>query len=246
MLPSKSRAHTLSRWSTAIAVLTMAGSVLAQQPGAGGFMAGLLKQKLESAKAAAAANREALRHYSWSQSIKVSVNGELKTTKQMSCRSGPDGKPQCVPADSSQAAPPAHGILGRIKAEKTGEFVEYINQVKALIATYLPPDSEKMQAAHDAGNVSLSRPGMGQAAIVFRNYSLQGDSMTLDLSAQTHKLTALAVNSYLNDPGNAVTLSVQFATLPDGTSYPAHQTVNAPAKGLLLDISNSDYQKVSP
>ncbi len=56
----------------------------------------------------------------------------------------------------------------------------------------------------------------------------------------------MTVNSYLNDPGNAVNLSVQFSTLPDGTSYPAHQTVNAPAKGLLLDITNSDYQKVSP
>lgn len=231
----------------AIAVLGMIGSagVLAQQPG-GGFMAGLIKQKLEAAKQAAAANREALRQYSWSETIKVSLNGELKTTKQMSCRSGADGKPQCTPTDPAQPAPQAHGIIGRIKAEKTEEFADYIRQVKALIATYVPPDSAKMQAAHDAGNVSLSRPGMGQAAIVFRNYSLQGDSMTLDISAQTHKLSAIAVNSYLNDPGNSVSLSVQFSALPDGTSYPAHQTVNAPAKGLLLDITNSDYQKVSP
>ncbi len=50
---------------------------------------------------------------------------------------------------------------GRIKAEKTEEFADYIKQVKALIATYVPPDSAKMQAAHEAGNVSLIAPGDG-------------------------------------------------------------------------------------
>ena len=127
--------------------------------------------------------------------------------------------------------------MGRIKAEKKEEFVDYIKQVKTLIGTYLPLDAAKMQAAHEAGNVSLSRPGTGEAGLVFKSYSLPGDSMTLDFSTETHKLASLAVNSYLGDPSSAVTLAVQFASLPDGTSYPAQETINAAAKGLKLAIS---------
>ncbi len=114
MLPFNSRARKLPGSGTAIAVLGMIGSacLLAQQPGGGGFMANMIKQKLEAAKEAAAANREALRQYSWSETIKVSLNGELKTTKQMSCRNGADGKPQCTPTDSAPPAPPGHGIIG--------------------------------------------------------------------------------------------------------------------------------------
>ena len=136
--------------------------------------------------------------------------------------------------------------MGRIKAEKKEEFVDYINQVKTLIGTDLPLDPEKMQAAHEAGNVTLSRPGTGEAGLVFKSYSLPGDSMTLDFSTETRKLATLAVNSYLGDPSSAVTLAVQFASLPDGTSYPAQETVTAAAKGLKLAITNSNYQKTAP
>ena len=81
---------------------------------------------------------------------------------------------------------------------------------------------------------------------MFTNYSLPGDSMTLDFSTATRKLAALYVNSYLGDASNAVTLAAQFASLPDGTNYPSQETVNAPAKGLQLAITNTDYQKLAP
>ena len=43
-----------------------------------------------------------------------------------------------------------------------------------------------------------------------------------------------------------MTLSVQFATLPDGTIYPAQQTINAAAKGIQLLITKSNYLKLTP
>ena len=45
-----------------------------------------------------------------------------------------------------------------------------------------------MQAAHAAGNLSLSRPAAGEAGLVFRNYAQPGDSMTLEFAMATHKL----------------------------------------------------------
>ena len=221
--------------------------VMAQQPAGGGLLAEAVKNKLAAIKQAQAENKVALSQYSWTEHVQVSLNGEVKTTRQRSCRYGPDGKPQCTDSGPTSEQPPQRGgLVGRIRAEKKEEFVDYIKQVRELIATYAPPDAARMQAAHEAGNVSLSRPGSGEAGLVFRNYSLPGDSMTLDFSTATRKLASLDVNSYLGDASSTVTLNVQFASLPDGTSYPAQETVDAAGKGLKLAVTNSDYQKLTP
>jgi hypothetical protein len=228
-------------------VLLVASSAFAQQQppaGGGGLIAQAVQEKLEAVKQHAAANKEALSKYGWTESIQVAVNGEVKTTREMTCRYGPDGKPQCSPLGPPPQQQQERGIRGRIAEKKKDEFQDYMQQVKGLIGLYVPPDSARMQAAHAAGNVTFSRPTSGEAGLVFRNYSLPGDSMTLDFAMATHKMSALAVSSYLGDPSSPVTLNVQFATLPDGTSYPSREVVNAAAKGILLTVNNSNYQKI--
>ncbi len=214
------------------------------QPGAGGLLADALKAKVEALQQHAAANRAALRQYQWTENVQVALNGEVKTTKQMSCRYGPDGKPQCSPIGPQAAPPQQRGLRGRIAEKKKEEFTEYLQQVKGLIGLYVPPDAARMKAAHAAGNVSFSRPASGEAGLVFKDYSLPGDSMTLDFAMATRKMAALSVNSYLGDASSPVTLNVQFATLPDGTNYPAQEVVNAAAKGIVVTVANSNYQKI--
>jgi hypothetical protein len=238
-------------WSGALAwgaaTLLGASAILAQQQqpaGGGGLIAQAVQEKLEAMKQHAAANKAALQKYAWTENIQVAVNGEVKTTRQMSCRYGPDGKPQCTPMGPPPQQQQERGIRGRIAEKKKEEFQDYIQQVKGLIGLYVPPDSARMQAAHAAGNVMFSRPATGEAGLVFRNYSLPGDSMTIEFAMATRKMAGLAVSSYLGDPSSPVTLNVQFAQLPDGTSYPARQVVNAAAKGIQLTVTNSNYQKI--
>jgi len=231
------------------AFLLLRSGAIGQQPaapaGGGGLLADALKEKLAAVKQAAAANQAALRQYGWSESIQVSLNGEVKTTKQMSCRYGPDGKPQCTPVGPPPQQQQERGLRGRIAEKKKEEFTDYMQQVKGLIGLYVPPDSARMQAAHAASNVSFARPNAGEAGLVFRNYAQQGDAMTLDFAMAVKKLTALSVNTYLGDPSSPVTLNVQFAPLPDGTNYPAQEIVTAAAKGIVLTVTNSNYQKLA-
>ncbi|HTY41469.1 MAG TPA: hypothetical protein VMH79_06305 [Thermoanaerobaculia bacterium] len=225
--------------------LSLVGSAAAQQEQGGGLIAQAVREKLEAIKQSAAANKAALQRYTWTESIQVALNGEVKTTRQMTCRYGPDGKPQCQPIGPPPPQDQQRGLRGRIAEKKKEEFADYIQQVKGVIGLYVPPDSARMQAAHAAGNVSFSRPASGEAGLVFRNYSLPGDSMTLDFAMATKKLAALAVSTYLGDPASPVTLNVQFAMLPDGTSYPAQEVVNAAARGIQLTVTNSNYQKLA-
>jgi len=242
--------HAFPRTSVGILVSACALAVLsrsdapAQQAGGGGLLKEALQTKLEQVKQQAAANKAALRQYSWTENIQVAVNGEVKQTRQMGCRYGPDGKPQCSPLGPPPEQKRSGPLRERMAEKKKEEFTDYMQQVKGLIGLYVPPDAGRMQAAHAAGNLSFSRPEAGEAGLVFRNYAQPGDSMTLDFATATHKLASLSVASYLGAPSSPVTLAVQFASLPDGTNYPAQEVVNAAAKGIQLTVTNANYQKL--
>ena len=226
-------------------LVVSAAAAQQQQQGAGGLLADALKAKVEALQQHAAANRAALRQYQWTENVQVALNGEVKTTKQMSCRYGPDGKPQCSPIGPPPQQQQQRGLRGRIAEKKKEEFTDYMQQVKGLIGLYVPPDAARMKAAHAAGNVSFARPAAGEAGLVFKDYSLPGDSMTLDFAMATRTMAALSVNTYLGDASSPVTLNVQFATLPDGTNYPSQEVVNAAAKGIVVTVTNSNYQKIA-
>jgi hypothetical protein len=231
--------HFLGVFVATVIFLSGAG---AQQPAGGG-----LQEKLATIKQAAAANQQALHHYTWVETTQISLKGEVKSVKQSSCVYGPDGKVQKTPmaAPEPQQQPGGRGgrLKERIVEKKKDEMSDYMEQVKGLIGQYVPPDPNRMQQAFQAGNVSLV-PSPGTIQLAFKNYVEQGDSMTISLMEATKKITNLNVNSYLGQPKDAVTLSVMFGTLPDGTSYPNQTVVVAEAKQIQIMSTNSDYQKL--
>ena len=80
------------------------------------------------------------------------------------------------------------------------------------------------------------------AQIVFKDYALPGDQMTLSFDTAAKKITAVNVNTYMDNPKDVVTLAVQFASLPDGTNYVQQTVLNATAKSLVVTTTNSDYK----
>ncbi len=97
-------------------------------------------------------------------------------------------------------------------------------------------------AAKQAGNISIV-PGSGTVNLVIKNYVKQGDSMTMTVSEKTHSPVSVQVNSYLNDPKDAVTINAQFAQLPDGTNHVATTAIDGVSKQLTVNDVNSNYQK---
>jgi hypothetical protein len=67
--------------------------------------------------------------------------------------------------------------------------------------------------------------------------------MTMTISKQTHSPVSAQNNSYLKDPSDAVTISAQYAQLPDGTNHVATATINGVSKELTINEQNSNYQK---
>jgi hypothetical protein len=136
------------------------------------------------------------------------------------------------------------GLRGRIVEKKKEELTDYMKQAVALVKTYVPPDPARIQAVKDAGKVSLDLPGGGHGARVnLRDYAKPGDLLSVEVNPETNRVLGLNVATYLDDAKDAVTLNVRFLSLQDGTGYPANEVLDAKAKNLLVNVTNSGYRK---
>jgi hypothetical protein len=202
-----------------------------------------VQEKVAMVKQAMAENKQKLSQYQWIETTQLTLKGDPKPPSQDSCRYGPDGKVQKTALGPPPEPPSGGRMKQRIIEKKKAEMKEYMGQVKGLLGQYLPPDSEKIQQAHQAGNISLNPVG-GVVNLVIANYALPGDKMTLTFDPNARKITNISVNTYMDDPKDTVTLAVQMASLPDGTNYTQQTILNASAKKLEVTTTNSNYQKV--
>ena len=202
-----------------------------------------LQQKVAEIKEASAANKMALAHYTWQEQQTISIKGEVKKQQIYQVSVGPDGQQQKTQIGGSQAAPPSGGRLKQhVVEKKTAEFKDYGEQIGDLARQYTTPDPGKLQAALQAGNISLVPGGGGEVKLVIKNYIKPGDQVTLVFNRQQKAIQSIQVASYLDDPSDAVTIAAQFAKLPDGTNHVAATQINGVSKQLTVVTQNSSYQ----
>jgi hypothetical protein len=206
-----------------------------------------IQQKVAQVKQAAAQNKQALSHYSWQEQENIAIKGDTKDTKTFQVRLGPDGKPQKeeltnLPQSSGGRQ---HGLVHHEKEKKGEEYKEYGQQIGALAQQYAQPDPEKLQQAFQQGNVLVGSAGVpGQVKLVITNYLKPNDKVTLIFNQQAKAIQSVNVQSYLDDPKDAVTVAAQFAQLPDGTNHVSTMQINGESKHLLITTQNSNYQKM--
>ena len=204
-----------------------------------------LQQKLAAAKQAAALNQQALRSYSWLEKTELSLKGELKNTKVDMCKYGPDGKVQKTPVVEPAPAEKKRGLKGKIVAKKTGEMKEELEAAVALVQQYVPPSPDLMQVVMNAGTASISQAGPGAASLKFPGYVKKGDALTLTFDSTVKTLRQIEVNTWLDEPENAVKLKVTMQAMPDGISYPGTIVFALPKRQLEVKITKSNYQKIA-
>lgn len=204
---------------------------------------GDLQAKLAEVKQSAALNNQMLHQYQWLETTQLTLNGEAKPPSQNQCQYGPDGQVQKTLISAPPPPPSGGRMKERIIEKKKAEMQQYMTDVKALLALYLPPSPEKMQQAYAAGKVSLN-PAGGLLNINFTDYAIPGDKMTLVFDSAAKKIVSLSVNSYLGEAKDAVTLTAQMGTIPGGPNYTQQTVINATAKNLVVTTTSSNYQKM--
>ncbi|MGA2902500.1 MAG: hypothetical protein ABSD98_01605 [Candidatus Korobacteraceae bacterium] len=226
-------------------IIAFAGFAVAQM-GSGADSG--LQQKVMVLKQSAAQNKQKLHHYQWVETSQITLKGEQKPERVYQCSYGPNGQVQKIPLgappqtnDNRRSGP----LRQRVVEKKTEEMKDYMQQVQSLLSLYVPPNPQLMQQALQKKNVSFDRSmGMAGAQVVFNNYAKQGDQMTIGFDTATKKISTINVNTYMDDPNDAVTLAVRMASLPDGTNYAQQTTLNATAKQIQVTTTSSNFVKV--
>lgn len=199
-------------------------------------------------KESLAASKVALKQYEWIETTALSLKGEEKVRQQYRCYYGAEGAMQKVPLAPDAKEEKKRGLRGKAVEAKKAELQASMKDAIALLRQYAPLDPARIQAAKDAGNVSVSTPDPdGAIKVIIKNYLKAGDEVTIDIDGTKNTLKGFGISSYVGDATakekGPVTGKIGYAALPDGTLYPAKETVEISAQGLSIDVQNSGYKK---
>jgi hypothetical protein len=207
-----------------------------------------LQQRVADIKQSIANNRQALASYSWNETVTISLKGEQKKQEHFQVRLGPDSKPQKTSLDppDEAAAPSGRRLKEHVVAKKKEEYKDYADKMKALAQQYVPPDKDLLQQAYAKGNITLG-PAAGnpnELQLIIHNYLKPQDSMTLVFDKTKKAISQVKIASYMDDPKDAMNLTVTFQRLPDGTNHVSNLVMDGVSKQLNIAIQNSNYQHV--
>ena len=172
-----------------------------------------MADKLMAIKTAQDANKAKLAQYTWTETETIGIKGSTKDTKVYQV-SMVNGQQQKTQV-ANEAAQPS-GRQGRLKEHVVDKKKQEYQEYGQSIGAL-------------AKQYTTPNPEALMAAKQAGNISLVPGSGT--------------VNSYLNDPTDAVTISAQFAKLPDGTNHVATTAIDGVSKQLTVNDVNSNYQK---
>src|SRR5512134_2052075 len=110
--------------------LALGGGVLARS--ADGTRREFIQRKLAAIEQFASANQAKLRRYTWTETVRYLLNGELRSTRRFLCRYGPDGSIERTPAGGpAPAAESKDGPFRPSAREATPEDLEaYLASVR--------------------------------------------------------------------------------------------------------------------
>ena len=162
-------------WVRAAAALAIGSAAAGAQRG--DTRQDFIQKKLAAIEQFAAANQAALRKYTWTETVRFLLKDELRSTWQFSCRYGADGK-----IVRTAMGPPPPGTTAGPFAPKPGkeskeELEATVAKVRAVVAMYVPPETQKLEKAFQAGRVRTEKPIQGEALLRIADYARPGDSV---------------------------------------------------------------------
>ncbi|MEN9678232.1 MAG: hypothetical protein RIS76_4128 [Verrucomicrobiota bacterium] len=204
-------------------------------------------ERLAALKAALETSKARLKQYEWIETTVVSLKGEEKSRKQERCFYGAEGSLTKVELSETPEAAKKRGLRGRIAERKKEEMTDAMKKAVALVKAYVPPNPALIQAAKDAGKVSIEvlEPGK-RARLNFKDYEKAGDTLGVEVDLISNRPLGMKVATYLDTPKDIVTLEVRMGQLDDGTVYSSDSTLDVKSQNLTVAVQNNGYRKMTP
>jgi hypothetical protein len=204
-----------------------------------------LQQKVQAIQNASRENQQRLQVYQWIETTTVTVNGNPMAPQPSICRYTSDGTVSKTPLGPQSPAPtPKGGPLKRhVEEKKIEEAQESLAEIRNLVASYLPLEQGSLQRAYQTNRVDFEHNGTAGNSVVIHDFVKPGDTLSLDLNVATMVVRHIRINSYFASPADVMSADVQFATLPDGTRYPAVTSITAPDKSISILTVQSAFSR---
>ena len=233
------------------AVLVLVGIALATPPVYG--QAGGAEQHVAALKKSLQDSQQRLRRYEWVETTVISLKGEEKARKQNRVllrrrRQAAEGAASSQPQPQQQASGGGRRG-GRVKKARCREQERGDAGLHGTAGCPDPPvrpaqrraDPGRERRGHDRAETRRGAP----APRIHRLSEGRGHAGDRD-RPRTGSRLGLSVSSSLDKQEDQVKLEVREGALPDGTTYTAQTTLDAPAKNIRVVIENSGYRPVSP
>jgi hypothetical protein len=204
-----------------------------------------LATEVAAIRAEVARSNLALRRYTWTERTQVLAKGEVQSSSDAGCRYDADGQVLKESLGTAIEQDRANGLSNRPTVRRKADLQDYIQRTISLIAYYVPPKPEQLDAMLSRGDASQELSEPGKSRIRFRDYHQRGDSMTFTYDPASKALLSLTVLSTLGSPKDPVTLEAVFETLPDGVNHLASTTVIASKKKIEVKTRNVSYAKAN-
>jgi hypothetical protein len=204
-----------------------------------------LAREVAAVQNAVALNSAALRQYTWTEHTEVLVDGEVKSSRVVTCRYDGSGKLIKTPVGEAAEEKRVSANSNNPRVRKKAAMEDYIERSISLIHYYVPPKPEQIQSLVRNGSAFLGQSQDGKPQIRFEHYFQAGDSLVLIYDPTSKELLRGSIGSNLGSPKDPVTLDAVFETLPDGVNHLASATLNATRKKVQVRMRNDTYQKAA-
>jgi hypothetical protein len=202
-----------------------------------------LLQTFTKVKAVAVHNRQLLSQYSWMEQDIVSVKGKEAHEQVFSVQFGPDGKLQKTPLDLSDDDRARFGLRAKTTEKRIDDYIQFVESVMALVQQYTPPDAQQLEWDAQHGKLKMDPESTDSTyRMTTDSYLQEGDRLLFAFNKIDDDMATLWIDTYLDQPSNAINIDVQFKPMANGPTHPSHVTVNGASKEVIISIQNLNYQ----
>jgi hypothetical protein len=131
----------------------------------------------------------------------------------------------------------------KIAEKKMDDYEEYVESLTALVQQYVPPDVRQLEWDCQHGKLKMDPESTETTyRMVTSSYLQEGDRMLLAFDKTSDDMVTLWIDTYLDQPSNAVNIDVQFKPMTGGPTHPSAVTINGASKEVIITIHNINYQ----
>ncbi len=226
--------------ASAASVLLSAGAMA--QPSSTAA-SGSLDASIAAIKKSVVASEKALRTMEWTETTTVVVEEQQKQVQVVRCRFGEDGELVKSPLSVTRSQ---HGRESdaeeSIQSMERQRMAESIADAKRIVERYLPPDPALIDRCNKAGHAKtrVLTPGK-RVALDFHNYLAAGDLLSVEIDPSANTVIGMSVVTTMGENPEPITMNVTIGELDGGEMYIKQSELLTPAKGVRVQIQNTDF-----